>query len=270
MSEELEVQESVVEEQVEHDFVKEASLDGWVPKEQYRGPEENWVDAEEFVTRGKERNAILRKNNERLQQKIEEIEKRLAETDLSAKEFRKFQKDLLERKEQEYKLQIEDLRQQKKDAISIGDGDAVLAIEDKMEELKAAKPEQQQQEPEKKADPVFEQWMADNNWYTKDKKMTAFADAVGEEVRQNEPHLKGNDFLNRVVELVRQEMPHKFTKEERMSPVEGGTTDRQPSKVGGKKDYSKLPPEAKAACDDFVKRGWMTKEEYVNSYEWDV
>ena len=44
----------------------EAESQGWVPKERFRGNENDWVDAETFVKRGREILPILRKNNENL------------------------------------------------------------------------------------------------------------------------------------------------------------------------------------------------------------
>ena len=45
---------------------------GWVPKDQFRGPAENWRDAGEFVRRGEEELPILR---ERLRSTTREIER---------------------------------------------------------------------------------------------------------------------------------------------------------------------------------------------------
>jgi len=43
----------------------------------------------------------------------------------------------------------------------------------------------------------------------------------------------------------------------------------RPTVSSGKKSYGNLPPEAKAACDKFVKQGLMTKEAYVAEYDWE-
>lgn len=51
---------------------KEARVFGWVPKEDFRGSEDDWVDADTFVKRGKEINPILRKNNELLMKRLDE------------------------------------------------------------------------------------------------------------------------------------------------------------------------------------------------------
>ena len=71
MSEEKEVQQQETSADQEAQAVneqtqKEARLFGWVPNEEFRGSEDDWVDAEVFVKRGKEINPILRKNYELL------------------------------------------------------------------------------------------------------------------------------------------------------------------------------------------------------------
>ena len=54
------------------DYAAEASAQGWVAKDDYRGNEADWVDAETFVRRGKEIMPILRKNNEKLLKELKE------------------------------------------------------------------------------------------------------------------------------------------------------------------------------------------------------
>ena len=49
---------------------KEARLQGWVPKDEFRGKETDWIDADIFVQRGREINPILRKNNERITKEL--------------------------------------------------------------------------------------------------------------------------------------------------------------------------------------------------------
>ena len=94
MSENQEVQVEEVVEQVEEtqvstapevdeDTLKEAKRQGWVPQEDYTGPEDKWVDAETFVKKGREINAILRKDNEFLKREVSEMKETM-------QEFKKF------------------------------------------------------------------------------------------------------------------------------------------------------------------------------------
>ena len=117
---------------------KEARIFGWAPKEEFRGSEDDWVDADVFVKRGKEINPILRKNNELLMKKLEEKAKEIDSIKASVEEFKKFQKESFERKQAEYEVQIAELKSKKRDAIAEGNGDLVVDIDDQIDSLKEA------------------------------------------------------------------------------------------------------------------------------------
>ena len=135
MSEEIqEVVQNEAPEVNQHE--SEARSQGWVPQEEFRGKEDDWVDAETFVRRGKEIMPILRKNNEKLLKELAEAKKAAEEAREAAKEFREFQKELTERKVKELSTQIEQLKQAKREAISSGDGDRVIAIDDAIDDIK--------------------------------------------------------------------------------------------------------------------------------------
>lgn len=272
MSEEIIEQSEVEAPEVDSEVIKEAERFGWVPKEKFRGSEDDWVDAETFVQRGREINPILKANNDRLKKEIDDLKSKLEESTISVKEFKKFQEEAYARKEQTYKEQIESLKTAKKEAIELGDGGRVIEIDDQIDEIKEAQRQAKevvQESPKKpEADPAFVAWMEENSWYTKDKRLTALADAIGEEVKRENPNLIGKDFLEEVVARVKEEMPHKFEDgRKRVSSVEGSSTARSVS--GKKRTYDNLPADAKVACDDFVKRGFITREEYVKAYSWE-
>jgi len=56
--------------EVDEETLAEAKRQGWVPEEEFNGPEGKWVDAETFVKKGKEINALLRKDNEFLKREV--------------------------------------------------------------------------------------------------------------------------------------------------------------------------------------------------------
>jgi len=74
------VQETVPEVSAEREATeKEARAQGWAPKEEFRGKETDWIDADVFVQRGREINPILRKNNERIQKELDKAKRDLDE-----------------------------------------------------------------------------------------------------------------------------------------------------------------------------------------------
>jgi DNA repair exonuclease SbcCD ATPase subunit len=276
--------EQVVETQQEApeapQFESEARAQGWVAKEEFRGSEDDWVDAETFVRRGKEIMPILRKNNEKLLKELGEAKKAAEEAREAAKEFREFQKQQFERKTKDLESQLEQLKQAKREAITQGDGDRAIAIDDAMDELKEQRQEAKQElkaaedkakeVPQVTADPSLNEWMDRNEWFGKDTRLTGMANGLGVELRRENPNLTGKAFLDKLDAELAEMLPEKFGKKKVQNPMEGSPNGTaRPAVTSGKKSYNNLPAEARAACDRFVKQGLMTKEQYVAEFEWD-
>lgn len=281
MSEEQVVQQETSQEAPEaSQYESEARAQGWVAQEEFRGSESDWVDAETFVRRGKEIMPILRKNNEKLLKELGEAKKVAEEAREAAKEFREYQKQQFERKTKDLEAQLEQLKQAKRDAITQGDGDRAIAIDDAMDELKEQRQEAKQdlkaaeekakEVPQVTADPILNDWMDRNEWFGKDTKLTGMANGLGVELRRENPGLSGKAFLDKLDEELAAMLPEKFGKKRVPNPMEGSPNGTaRPSASAGKKSYTNLPAEARAACDKFVKQGLMTKEQYVAEYDWE-
>jgi len=279
MSEELQ-QKAPQEAPEASQFESEARAQGWVAAEEFRGSESDWVDAETFVRRGKEIMPILRKNNEKLLKELGEARKIAEEARESAKEFREYQKQQFEKKTKDLEGQLEQLKQAKRDAITQGDGDRAIEIDDAMDDLKEqrleakedlkAAEEKAKEVPQITQDPILNTWMEKNDWFGKDSRMTNIANGVGVTLRQEDPNLAGQAFLDKLDSELQEMFPEKFGKKRTPNPMEGSPNGTaRPSVSSGKKTYNNLPPEAKAACDKFVKQGLMTKEAYVAEYDWE-
>lgn len=244
---------------------KEAKIFGWVPKEQFRGNEEDWVDADTFVKRGKEINPILRKNNEILMKKLEELEQRFQQREITIQQFSKYH---AETEKRAYEKAISDLKAEKKDALNMGDTDRVVEIDDAIDELKNSQrnivaptiPTQQEIPP---PDPAFISWVNENSWYSQDKRLNKFANAIGQEVREENPYLFGVNFLEEVKRRVVEEFPHKFEKQSKHNPVESTTGGVRKT---GKKTARDLPAEDRKVMEQFVKEGLLTEEQYLKEY----
>ena len=168
--------------QLDPQVEKEARLFGWVPKEEFRGSESDWVDADVFVKRGKEINPILRKNNELLMKKLDEKAKEIDSIKADVETFKKFQKESFERKAAEYEVQIAQLKTKKRDAIAAGDGDLVVDLDDQIDSLKEAQREAKEESKKKPEepkqteaqvsvpeDPELQSWLGRNTWFGEDK-----------------------------------------------------------------------------------------------------
>lgn len=241
--------------EVDEETLAEAKRQGWVPQEDYNGPEDKWVDADTFVKKGKEINALLRKDNEFLKREVSEMKSTMME-------FKKFHADTEKRA---YERAMSDLREQKKEAISSGDGEKVLQIDDAIDELKTARKEEKVAAPTQAIDPAFVAWQDDNRWFGKDTELTAEANLIGEVVKRQNPTLIGTEFLDEVTKRVKRMYPEKFTNanRNRPNPVEGSTAKPAGSRGKG---FNDLPPEAKAACQKFEKQNLVTREQYIKEY----
>jgi hypothetical protein len=242
--------------EIDEETLKEAKRQGWVPQEEYTGPQDKWVDADTFVKKGKEINALLRKDNDFLKREVAEMKSTMME-------FKKFH---AETEKRAYERAMSDLREQKKEAISTGDGDKVLQIDDAIDELKQSRQTEKVAHPVNQPDATFIQWSEDNKWYTSDAQLKTEADMIGEVIKRQNPTLIGEAFLNEVTTRVKRMYPEKFTNANRSrpSPVEGTTAPKATGKGG--KGFNDLPPEAKAACQKFEKNGLLTREQYLKEY----
>ena len=265
------------------EVLHEAESQGWVPKERFRGNESDWVDAETFVKRGREILPILRKNNENLIKDLNQAKEQLKEFKEAAEEFKKFQREAYERKAAEYERRIQEIKESRAQAISDGDGQKVNALDDALDEakedLKEAKQAAREAEKptasndptpnETKVDPVLQSWLDKNTWFGEDRRMTSIANGIGENLRLENPGLKGEAFLEKLDEVLAEEFPNRFGKKTpNSSRVESGSGRQSRGSSSNAQSYDNLPAEAKAACDRFVKQKLMTREQYLADYDW--
>ena len=274
----IQAQQEPDQQQVNEGVEKEARLFGWVPKEEFRGSETDWVDADTFVKRGKEINPILRKNNELLMKKLDEKAKEIDDIKASVEEFKKFQKEAYERKQAELQSEIASLKVQKKEAIAEGNGDLVVQLDDRLDELKDAQREAKEEAkapppqpaPQVQTDPDIQEWLGRNPWFGQDQEMTDVSNGLGATVRKQFPLLSGRAFLDKLDERIAEYFPTKTSLKKARGSAVDSTGNVRAGGSSGKKTYDNLPPEAKAACDKFVKQGlFKTKQEYVDNYDWE-
>lgn len=248
---------------------------GWRPKSEYRGDPANFTDAAEFVRRADESLPLTRNELRRAQQKLIEQERELAAVKESARQFAEFHRNV---EQQAYERARAELRRQRAEARNSFDVDRELQIEDELERLdneqrqKAARHQPvQRDEPETFADPEIQrqtqEWQQRNEWVN-DPEAQAVAIAVGQKLRAAGEASVGSAFLEKVAHEVRKKYPQFFP------TMQNPRREQAPAATGGgdapvrgrKKGYADLPSDARAACDDFVKRGYLTKDDYVKQY----
>ena len=158
-----------------------------------------------------------------------------------------------------------------------------LAIDQVKEEIKEAKQAASQTQVSAPTEtntptiePALQAWLDRNDWFGKDRRWTGIVNGIGESLRLENPDLKGQEFLDKLDEVLQEEFPDKFGTSNTASTKTKTAANRVESgsgragRVSGSnaRSYDNLPPEAKAACDRFVRQKLMTREEYVAEYDW--
>ena len=264
---------------------------GHKSKEEFHGDPNRWIDAETFVQRAEEQLPLAVSNLKRLNEKLEEQERkraeqdrRLAEMTSTFKEFSEFHKTSIKRAEQEsYEKARTELKEAQRQAVAEGDTDKFEQIDQKLEALETKKPsiveEPQRREPvqQQQAGPSqpYMDWQARNTWYGKDEAMTIVANVASKAVAERFPHLIDSPqiFVEYDKEL-RRLMPDKFSNPRQSesgsvsngsgSVPSGGPASGSPRK----RSFNDLPADAKAQCAKFEKDGLLTREQYIKDYPW--
>ena len=236
------------------DAEQEATLMGWMPKEQFRGDPAKWTDAQEFVDRGKHLMPILRKNNERLVGEIEGLKTQVNQLNASLSESSGAMKDLMRFHEESTKAQVAkaraDLLAELKEAKTDGDVDAEIEAQSKLSEFDAAQkavvtPAKKEEPKPEEVSPEVKQWNLENPWYGVDQERTGLALGVANKLRAQGSTLTGRPFLEAVATIVAERLGEGETRSP-TSKVEGG--GRGANTRGGT-GYTGLPSDARAQCD---------------------
>ena len=241
---------------------KEARLLGWQPEEEFKGPADRWKPADEFLEEGKRINGFLRKDLDKLRSAITQKDQSIAELRESIEQFAQFHQETEKRAYERAKTELGEAR---KAALREGDGDRVVELEERIEALGEAPQGApgRQSAPQRKVDPVWQDWVGENAWFRNSTKMRSLANGYGDLLRAEDSTLVGRPFLDEVKRRMAIDFPEELGNGERRraaSVGEGGETRGK----SGKKTYADLPAEAKAMCDKFIKQGLVaSREAYV-------
>ena len=258
---------------------------GWAPKDQWRGDPEKWIDAETFVRRGEEILPIVKANNRRLQEEVAALKNDLASTKTllkaSAEAIEGLKEFNSETNRERMKSQREALIGKLKEARQNDDVDAELAISQQLTKTDAALVDSTRKpisvdpvEPkvDRESNPDWIAFKAQNPWFGTETRKTTLAVAIAQELRADPANnsLTGAQFFARVSEEVSKTLggnPRRNTPK-----VEGGGSGGDGGGGRPGHSYAELPPEAKQACDNGIKRfvgpgrGFKTEAEWRQHY----
>ena len=251
---------------------KRARAMGWRPKEEFKGDPEHWIDAAQFADNADKSLPLAKAEARRALERADRLEAELRKQQEDIKRFAAFHAKV---EEDSYNRAREQLRRELIDARHSFDADKELQVEDQLraldyEQRTRATPQQREPEPvAQQVDPEVAGWLEDaGKTWGKNPRAVQMSQMVAEEMRKSGEDSTGVAFLEKVKHAMRKEFPQFFdgmTNERRSSaaPVASGAGAAPRGKGKG---FADLPADAKQACRDFVKRGFVTEAQYVKEY----
>lgn len=244
-----------IEEPIEDeiDYASFARLQGWSPKEKWRGEESEWVDAKTFVERGREFQSTLKEKNQRLEKKLEEQEKAI----------KRFEEFSLRQSEKEKKLELAEYKRLQKEALEEGDEKRYDELEEAKlkaySNYKKPEPESQQQDEE------LERFKRENTWFGKDTVLTTNAIAICGVLAQ-QGYTK-TEQLKEVVKQLEEAFPHKF-EAPKVAATKVSPSRQAPTKVEKANiiKWANLSPAEQRMGEAFIKANNMTREQFLKDY----
>src|SRR6056297_2071478 len=244
-----------------------ASQLGWKPD--HSG--ENYVDAATFILRSKEIQDSMKDHNKDLKSQLHNLQ---GSVDALKEHNERVYKAEVSRMQNE----IERLWKERRAAIETADVDKVDELD---KEINGLAKNLNTPEPEKPTvNPVYDEWVQENQWYLTNKDMAAYADQVAQQYLGAPLERLYPLVRNKVAEVFPEQFesknnepatpkpgtlanPGKPAKAEKpvgpASPVEGG------KKGGSNPTFTKadLTQEQTSIMNQFVKSGIMTEEQYI-------
>ncbi len=231
------------------DYEAEAKKQGWNPE--YEGP--NKVDAKTFVEKGEKLAPILKSRVDRAEKQIESLQ-------TVNQEYGQQMQSLLDKEKQKNADLLTELEDKRAKAVTDGDGQEFTRIDREIETVKSDMNTNVR-------NPQADAWLIDNDWYSKDRDLQAYADGICGQIEAE--GYSGPAYWKELSRRTKEAHPDKFKNpnREKSNGVEQGADT--PPKNSKEQIYENLPAEMKAACDRFVKNDLMTQDDYVKNFEWD-
>ena len=269
---------------------------GWIPREEFKGNVEHFVDAEAYVKRGEELMPILRANNRKLTNELHSTKDQLTEAQQllranmeAIEELKVFNATISKERVVERKRELTSAIKEARDA---GDIEQEMALTSEMTQLDTPppvekgpssektsreEPSAEEREVQARQTPEWKSWASTNTWYGTDQAKTDYAEFIGVQLRKRGNRDAGRTFLDAVSAEVNKAFPPPPNPRDGTSRVEGARGGNGAS--GNGRSYADLPAEARAACDRQASRlvgpGRAFKDEaswrkhYVNKYQWE-
>lgn len=241
-----------------------ALKNGWKPKEEWEGNEDQWVPAAEFNARGEMIGNIIKE-----QRRNSKLDKEVRELKQSIKVLSEHNKKV---KEMAKKEALEELKALKKEALRDNDVDTIVEIDDRIQEIKNTPVEDErstQTTQEHNAPEGVVDWLEDNSSWYNDKNpvlKNAFDGIVIALVNENPDYRDApEEALNEALNQLKEEFPEKF-ESPRKKTISSKVTENSgtKSKSKGKYSVSSMSSEQRRVAERLINSGAnITLEEYA-------
>jgi len=266
--------ETIVESAVTPEVQAQAEKMGWIPPARFKGDPERFVDADVYLERGETVLPIVREQNKRLHAELEGLRAESAKTTAALKAAQTAIEQIEERHTVETQKAVEAARRQVKQQLSAaseaGDHAGVAELTDQLTQLNTAVPPKEAKAPppppEFSVPPDLAAWNAENPWFGTNKRKTALALGIAQELREAGHTDTGRSFYEKVGAEVAKELGESAGP--RGDKVEGARNSSEGESRGGKKGYAALPADAKTACDSDGRRFVGEGKRYKTQAEW--
>jgi len=220
---------------------------GWTEKEKFRGDQSKFIDASTYILNTHNINSTLKN-------KVKEITS-------AVDHLKAFNENVYNAEVKRLQKEVEELKTQRKTAIADGDVERVEEIEKQIDDIHASVPQKPVAQETPTANPIFESWVMDNQWYRDDKELRVWADEQGQEY-------KGLSY-DKILKFVKRDIvaafPDKFKKKTVPGAgVEGGS--RQATSRT-KISEANLTEEQRGIMKSFISHGVMSAAEYIAGLE---
>lgn len=254
---------------------------GWIPPARFRGDPERFIDADQYIERGETVLPIVKEHNKRLQAELEALRGESSKTAQALVAAQEAIEQIELRHSVATQRAVERARAEVKEQLALaseaGDHRGVAELTDQLTQLNKA--EEKAEEKPKVAAPAkfvppadLAEWNEENPWFGKDKRKTALALGIAQELREGGERSTGRAFFDLVKEEVDKTLGGKEAPP-RSDKVEGARNGgSEEGRGSSRKGYASLPADAKAQCDtdarQFVGPGkrYKTQDEWRKSY----
>lgn len=242
--------ESIQDDVQEVDYDSFAKVQGWAPKDKWRGDPDKWVTAETFVKRGQEFQSTLKKKSDNLERELREHKV------ASERQLKMFEK----MSEKAKADALREIKEQQKEALE-NDNDKLY---DELEDKKGKVHEDYKPAPVTQTeDPSIASFKAENQWYGVDPIMTDAANRYCQSMSA-----KGMSIAEQLTETQKfmvKRFPDDFENPRRQVATTVSKAPA-PSRVKKTRSLSELPAAEQTMVKAAAKASGVSEKEYVKQY----